>query len=37
LALCRRALGDPALAEDAVQEASLQALLNLDRLHRLER
>jgi RNA polymerase sigma factor (sigma-70 family) len=37
LALCRRTLGDPALAEDAAQEASLQALLNLDRLRRGER
>ncbi len=37
LALCRRKLGDPALAEDAAQEASLQALLNLDRLRRAER
>ena len=32
LALCRRALGDALLAEDAMQEASLQAFLNLDRL-----
>ncbi len=31
-ALCRRALGDPALAEDAAQEATLQALLGLDHL-----
>jgi len=37
LALCRRMLGDPILAEDAAQEASLQALLNLGRLHRAER
>ena len=37
LALCRRKLGDPALAEDAAQEASLQALLTLDRLRRAER
>src|SRR5947209_12552210 len=37
LAVCRRALGDPALAEDAAQEASLQALLNLDRLRQYER
>jgi RNA polymerase sigma factor (sigma-70 family) len=37
LALCRRTLGDPALAEDAVQEASLQALLNLVRLRSPER
>jgi DNA-directed RNA polymerase specialized sigma24 family protein len=32
LAVCRRALGDDVLAEDAAQEASLLALLNLDRL-----
>jgi RNA polymerase sigma factor (sigma-70 family) len=32
LALCRHALGDALLAEDAMQEASLQAFLNLDRL-----
>jgi RNA polymerase sigma factor (sigma-70 family) len=32
LALCRRALGDALLAEDAAQEASLQAFLNLERL-----
>ena len=37
LALCRQKLRDPALAEDAVQEASLQALLHLDRLHQVER
>jgi RNA polymerase sigma factor (sigma-70 family) len=37
LALCRRALGDPALAEDAAQEAALQAMLGLDRLERPER
>ncbi len=37
LALCRRKLGDPALAEDAAQEAALQALLTLDRLRRAER
>jgi RNA polymerase sigma-70 factor (ECF subfamily) len=34
LALCRRALGDALLAEDAAQEASLQAFLSLDRLER---
>ncbi len=37
LALCRRSLGDDALAEDAAQEASLQALLHLDRLRQDER
>lgn len=37
LALCRQRLGDAALAEDAVQEASLQALLHLDRLRQAER
>jgi RNA polymerase sigma factor (sigma-70 family) len=37
LALCRRALGDPGLAEDAAQEAALQAMLALDRLERPER
>ena len=31
-ALCRRALADPALAEDAAQEAAVQALLGLERL-----
>src|SRR4051812_38505348 len=36
LAVCRRALGD-ALAEDAAQEAALQALLGLDRLRRPDR
>lgn len=37
LALCRQRLGDAALAEDAAQEASLQALLHLDRLRQAER
>jgi hypothetical protein len=37
LALCRRALGDQALAEDAAQEAALEALVGLDRLRRPER
>jgi RNA polymerase sigma factor (sigma-70 family) len=37
LALCRRMLGDPTLAEDATQEASLQALVGLDRLQSGER
>ncbi len=37
LALCRRMLGDVAPVEDAVQEATLQALLSLDRLQRPER
>jgi len=37
VALCRRALGDQGLAEDAAQEAALQALLGLDRLERPER
>jgi DNA-directed RNA polymerase specialized sigma24 family protein len=37
LALCLRTLGDPVLAEDAMQEASLQALLNLDHLHQPSR
>ncbi|HEX5414973.1 MAG TPA: bifunctional nuclease domain-containing protein [Chloroflexota bacterium] len=32
VALCRHALGDVSLAEDAAQEAALQAMLNLDRL-----
>jgi RNA polymerase sigma factor (sigma-70 family) len=37
VALCRRALGNAGLAEDAAQEAALQALLGLDRLRRPER
>ncbi len=36
-ALCRQKLGDPTLAEDAVQEAGLQALLNLHHLRQAER
>lgn len=35
--LCRRSLADPALVEDALQEAALQALLNLSALRRPER
>lgn len=37
LALCRRTLGDSPAAEDAAQEAALEALLGLDRLCRPER
>lgn len=37
LAFCRRALGDDGRAEDAAQEAVLQALLSLDRLRHSER
>jgi RNA polymerase sigma factor (sigma-70 family) len=35
--VCRRALGDPGLAEDAAQEAVLQAMVSLERLERPER
>ena len=37
LALCRRMCGDRIQAEDAVQEAAIQALLSIDRLRRPER
>jgi len=37
LALCRRALADPVLSEDAAQEAALVAFLNLDRLRQADR
>jgi RNA polymerase sigma factor (sigma-70 family) len=37
LAMCRRALGDDDRAEDAAQEAVLQALLSFDRLRQPER
>ncbi|MDQ6877689.1 MAG: DUF151 domain-containing protein [Candidatus Dormibacteraeota bacterium] len=37
LSLCRRLLSDDALAEDAVQEASLQALLHITRLRKPDR
>ena|ERR1700732_429301 len=37
LSLCRRLLNDDALAEDAVQEASLQALLHITRLRKRDR
>jgi RNA polymerase sigma factor (sigma-70 family) len=36
LSLCIRALGDADLARDAAQEATIQALLSLDRLRRSE-
>jgi RNA polymerase sigma factor (sigma-70 family) len=35
--VCRRVLGDPGMAEDAAQEAVLQALLGLEGLERPER
>jgi len=35
--VCRRVLGDPGLAEDAAQEAVLQAMLGLEGLERPER
>jgi RNA polymerase sigma factor (sigma-70 family) len=37
LILCNRLLGDRGLAEDAVQEATLQAMLSLDRLRQPSR
>ncbi|MDP8970326.1 MAG: DUF151 domain-containing protein [Actinomycetota bacterium] len=37
IAVCRRMLEDPVLAEDAAQEAIVVALVNLDRLRRPER
>lgn len=37
LGLCRRVLRDPGLAEDAAQEAALQAFLSMDRLRQPER
>src|SRR5687767_6747044 len=37
VAVCTRALGDADLAEDAAQEAALQAMLDLGRLRRPER
>jgi RNA polymerase sigma factor (sigma-70 family) len=37
VAVCARALGDADLAEDAAQEAALQAMLDLDRLRRPDR
>lgn len=37
VAVCRRALGDAGWAEDAAQEAALQALLGLEALRRADR
>lgn len=37
LALCQRSLADPIVAEDAAQEAALQAMLSLDRLRQPDR
>ena len=37
LTMCRRVLGSPQLAEDAVQEACLQAILGLDGLREPQR
>lgn len=37
LGLCRKALADPVLAEDAAQEAAITALLNVDCLRREDR
>jgi len=37
VALCRRTLADPVLAEDAAQEAALQAMLNIERLRQADR
>jgi RNA polymerase sigma-70 factor, ECF subfamily len=37
VALCTRMLGDRMLAEDAAQEAAVEALLSLDRLQRPDR
>lgn len=37
LALCQRSLADPVLAEDAAQEAVLQALLGIERLRQPDR
>src|SRR5450759_3203830 len=35
--VCRRTLSDSTLADDVVQEAALQAMLNLDRLQNQDR